>query len=288
MSRASVRHGLVEELTDDDRAEAERLLEACNRHDGLDLPIWFESPQAASDVAAYFLEFEHGSLIGLAWLPDDPEPEACFIVHPEHRRRGVGKRLLAAVRTECRRRGLPGLLLVCDEASGSGLAFLAAIGARFRSAEYRLELDPAAIDRSRTGHDALHLRRAGADDAATLARLRAAIFAVTEAEAREQMDRRDGPGHRYYLADLGGVPIGMLRTGGWEGTADITAFAVLPEHRGRGYGRQILLETVDGLLAEGWERIIIEVATDNVGALGLYKSCGFKVATAYGFYDLDI
>ena len=287
MSRASVRHGLVEGLTDDVRAEAERLLEATNRHEGLDLPIWFESPQSASDVTAYFLEFEHGSLIGLAWLPDDPEPEACLMIHPQHRRRGVGKKLLAAIRGESRRRGLPGLLIVSDEAAASGVAFLAAVGARFRSAEYRLEFDPTAVERSRPRHDALLLRQAGAEDAATLARLRAASFGVTEAEAREQMDRRDAPGHRYWLAMLGGEPIGMLRTGSWEGTADVTAFAVLPQHRGRGYGRQMLLETVDMLLADGWERIIIEVATDNIGALGLYKSCGFKVATAYGFYDLD-
>jgi ribosomal protein S18 acetylase RimI-like enzyme len=199
----------------------------------------------------------------------------------------VGKKLLAAMRGESRRRGLPGLLIVCDEASGSGVAFLAAVAARFRSAEYRLELDPAAIDRSRPRHEDLRLRQARIDDAAILARLRAATFGVTEAEAQEQMARRDGPGHRHFLATLGGEPIGMLRTGALEGTADVTAFAVLPEHRGRGYGRQMLLETVDMLLAEGWERIIIEVATDNVGALGLYKSCGFKVATAYGFYDLD-
>ena len=287
MNRANGRQGLVEGLTEEVRFMAERLLESCNRHEGLDLPIWLEPTPPANNVASYFLWFEHGTLISLAWLPDDPEPEACLMVHPEHRRRGVGRKLLAAVRAESRRRGLPGLLLVCDEASASGVAFLAAVGARFRSAEYRLELDAATIDRSRPRHDSLLLRLAGAGDAATMARLRAASFGVAEAEAREQMARRDGPGHRSYLATLGGEPIGMLRTGGREGTADVTAFAVLPEHRGRGYGRQMLLDTVDMLLAEGWERVIIEVATDNAGALGLYKSCGFQVATAYGFYELE-
>jgi ribosomal protein S18 acetylase RimI-like enzyme len=68
-------------------------------------------------------------------------------------------------------------------------------------------------------------------------------------------------------------------------TDDVTAFGVLPEYRGRGYGRQLLLDAVDVLLRESSDRVVIEVATDNERALGLYRSCGFKVASAYGFYE---
>jgi ribosomal protein S18 acetylase RimI-like enzyme len=48
----------------------------------------------------------------------------------------------------------------------------------------------------------------------------------------------------------------------------------------------MLLDAVELLLGEGHQRIVIEVATDNSRALGLYRSCGFKMATAYGFYDI--
>jgi ribosomal protein S18 acetylase RimI-like enzyme len=50
----------------------------------------------------------------------------------------------------------------------------------------------------------------------------------------------------------------------------------------------MLLQTVDQLVAEKWPRILIEVATDNPNALGLYKSCGFQVTTQYGYYQLPI
>ena len=178
-------------------------------------------------------------------------------------------------------------MVVCDEASRSGTAFVAAVGGRYRGAEYRLELDPAAVDRSRPRHAALSLSPAGAADAEVLVRLLAASFGAPEESAREQTERmlRD-PTRRHYLAVLGAEPVGLLRIGVYEDYADVTAFGVLPAHRGRGYGRQMLLDAVELLLGEGHQRIVIEVATDNSRALGLYRSCGFKMATAYGFYDL--
>jgi ribosomal protein S18 acetylase RimI-like enzyme len=280
------RHIPVAGQPDDECAEADWLLDLCNRDEGLDLPIAIDPALSAGDVTTQFRCYERGALVGFAWLSPGPEPEACLMVHPAHRRRGVGRALLAAVRTEVLRRGLPGYLLVCDEASRSGKAFVAAMGGRYHSSEYRLDLDRSAVDRSRPRHEALQLRPAVAEDATTLARLLAASFSMPEASAREQTGRmlRD-PTRRHYLGMLATEPVGLLRIGVYEAYADVTAFGVLPEYRGRGYGRQMLLDAVDVLLRESSGRVVIEVATDNARALGHYRSCGFKVASAYGFYE---
>jgi ribosomal protein S18 acetylase RimI-like enzyme len=281
------RQGVVVGLSTGDRASVERLLVTCNEYEELDLPIVLEPAATLGDTATAFLYYDVGTPVGFAWLPDDPEPEACLMVHPTHRRRGIGRALLVAARSECRRRGLPGFMLVCDEAARSGRAFVKAVGGSYRSAEYRMELDRGAIDRSRP-HQDIALRLAGVDDAASLVRMLSASFGSPEESVREQVDRwLNEPRRRYYLATLSGEPVGMLQTGSWEeGTAGITALNVLPDYRGRGIGRQMLLDAVDALVADGWKRILIEVATDNEGALGLYQFCGFRVTTKYGFYDL--
>jgi hypothetical protein len=49
------RHGLVTGLRDEDRADTERLLALCNRHEGLDLPIAVDSALSAGDAATQFL-----------------------------------------------------------------------------------------------------------------------------------------------------------------------------------------------------------------------------------------
>ena len=283
------RHGVVTELSASDRAAVARLLELCNQHEGLELPIVLAPIAARGAATTEFLFVHHGAPVGFAWLPDDPEPEACLMVHPAHRCRGIGRALVTAVRAECRRRGLPGCLLVCDEAAPASRAFAVAVGGRYQSSEYRLALDRGAIDRSRP-RQLVALRPAGVDDTATLARILSASFGSPAAAAREQVERGlDEAKRRYYLATVGGDPVGMLLAGEWEGTggAGITAFGVLPDYRGRGIGRQMLVDAVDALLADGWDRILIEVVTDNVRALTLYQSCGFRVVTAYAFYDLD-
>ncbi len=281
------RHDIVTGLSDADHDAGKRLLATCNEYEGLDLPISVTSTAGSGNAVTHVLRYHHGDLVGLAWLPDDPEPEACLTVHPAHRRRGIGRMLVAAVRSEGRRRGLPGFMLVCDEAAESGTAFVTAVGGRYRSAEYRMELDPEAIDRSRP-LQAVTLRPAGVSDAATLARLLAASFGSTLDTAREQVRRGLGESkRRYFLATVHGNPVGLLQAGGWEeGSAGISAFGVLPAYRGRGIGRQMLLDAVDALLVEGWQHVLIEVVTDNERALTLYRSCGFRVTTAYGFYDL--
>src|SRR5687767_4155561 len=124
------RHAVIAELTASDHDGAALLLDLCNRFDGLDLPIFLD-PDADSTSgtnSTAFAVLEHGAPIGFAWLPDDPAPEACLMVHPDYRRQGIGRALLAAIRTEARRRDLPGFLLVGDQASESGRAFLAAAG----------------------------------------------------------------------------------------------------------------------------------------------------------------
>lgn len=284
------RQGIVAALLAGDHADAERLLETCNRYEGLDLPIFLGLTAGLGDAVTEFCFYDNGALVGFAWLPDDPEPEACLMVDPGHRRQGIGRALVAAVRIECQRRGLPGCLLVCDDSARSGPIFATAVGGRYLSSEYRLELDPEAIDRSRP-RQAVALRPARVDDAATLARIQAASFGLSEEEAREQVGRGlDKPKRRCYLATVGGEPVGMLQAGEWEGegAAGINAFVVLPEYRGRGIGRQMLVDAVDALLADGWARVLIEVATDNKGALALYRSCGFREVTAYVFYDLAV
>ena len=278
----------MDQLTPELRAEAAALLDLCNRHDGTDLPIVLADLASTSDVRTALPYRNGGTLVGFAAVPDDPEPETCLLIHPDYRRRGIGTALINELRTELRRRGLAECLLVTDTASPSAGPFLEALAIPYRFSEYRLELDRTATDRSRPRPAGLTLRPADPADAGALATVLMAAFDESEAEARGRVDGTFREhARRFYLAELDGEPIGAIRAGEWGGNGDITAFGVLTSHQGRGYGRQILLDTVDLLLADGHERILIEVAVDNPSALGLYQSCGFRVNAEFGYYGVE-
>ena len=59
-------------------------------------------------------------------------------------------------------------------------------------------------------------------------------------------------------------------------TADILDVAVVPEMRGRGIARAMLLMLIDALRENGAQSIFLEVRASNAPAIGLYTSLGFK------------
>jgi ribosomal protein S18 acetylase RimI-like enzyme len=276
-------------LRTEERQSAEDLLALANQLEGLDLPISLEPSIPSTLAVSHFLYYEGGSLVGLALIQEYTEVEACALVHPDARRQGIGRALLDEIQVECRRHGHDHLLLLCDETSASGRAFMAAVGAQYQSAEYHMELYPPAIDRSRPRPEGLQLRPAGAEDIDLLTLLQMTSFDDVEEKIRQRVTQSlQDPTRQYFVGYLDKEPVGLLRLGRYEKSADVTAFGVIPSYRGRGYGRQMLLDAIDRLLVENWPQISIEVATDNQNALGLYQSCGFQVTQTYGFYALPL
>ena len=78
------------------------------------------------------------------------------------------------------------------------------------------------------------------------------------------------------LAGPGGRPVGLaLCIPGGEGI-EVAALGVLPRHRRRGGGRDLVDAIVAGAAARGVSEITLEVAADNLPARRLYGACGFE------------
>jgi ribosomal protein S18 acetylase RimI-like enzyme len=286
--------GLVRQqvLTDQDRDAVEQLAARCRQHEGLALGWILEPPGPVPDHGTnQLLYYEAGALVGFMSLPPGLEIELCGLVHPQHRRRGIGRALLTAAREEYRQRGVLSLLLVCEPASGSGKAFVEAVGARYCDSEYQMELDRAALSRRVPPQHSVQLQRASIEDTEALIRLTAASFGDPVEQVRQRIVQwlRESS-QRFYMAKLHEEPIGSLRVFMIPDAScvSIYTFGVLPDYRGRGYGRQILAETIYALLAEGWKQILIEVNTENRSALSVYHACGFKEIATYGYYELEV
>jgi ribosomal-protein-alanine N-acetyltransferase len=53
--------------------------------------------------------------------------------------------------------------------------------------------------------------------------------------------------------------------------------AVLPEFRGRGIGKKLMIESIKRAIKRGAKSMIFEVRVDNYPALHIYKNFGFKI-----------
>lgn len=272
--------------TDAGRDQIAGLAALCRTHEGLALTLGLDAPNDRRTLLAYM---EGERLIGAAAIVNwGGGPEVALAVYPDRRRQSIGRALLAATRRTLREAGATGGLLVAHHQVAAGPAFAEAMGGALRFSEHRLVLDPARVSQSRPRHAALQLRPASAADIDVLARISAAAFDDPEDDARTRVaEGLQMPDRQYFLGELAGEPVGLLRVGRYgSAVADVTAFGVLPDRQGRGYGRQMLGDAVDLLLAERWPEIAIEVETENANALGLYQSVGFVVQSTFDYYGL--
>ena len=280
----------AQQLTTAIRDELEALAQICRQSDGLSLTLYLEDPRLARQETNQFLYYQDDILVGMVTLPAGNQIEIMGMVHPEYRCRGIGRALLNAAVAECQHRGVQECLLVCEGGSPAGQQFIEAVGGTYCFSEYAMALDREAFAHSQRDQDTITLHQATDKDLDVLVSLRVASIADQTAldvcqMTQNYLQRTD---QRYFIGTLNAQPIGMLRVDENGPTVGIYAFVVLPEHRGRGYGRQILLKTLDKLVSEDWQTIMLEVETENRNALKLYERCGFQETTQYDYYHLSV
>jgi ribosomal protein S18 acetylase RimI-like enzyme len=214
------------------------------------------------------------------------EAEGYGMVHPRFRRRGVFGALLAQAKAICVEQHTLALILICDSRSESGHRFLKSINASLLFAEHGMRL--ASWQPREVGDVSVVLQRAVLADAEQIA----AILAEDAGMAMQSflpMIRRsiaDGSRH-YYVAKVDSTTIGTVNIDVIDGLPYIYGFVVVPEQRGKGYGRQMLTRLLDLIAAEHSGPILLEVETENLVALSLYSSLGFEITQTFEYFRVD-
>lgn len=198
------------------------------------------------------------------------EPELVGAVDPDFRRRGLASALLDRAL-----RFVPGgVLLVVPSGSAGGESLARSRGGTYHHSEYALVLTepPEAPEDPRVA-----VRAARPDDAGHVATLLHAAFGhdVDALPADTLVIEHDGR------------PVGTLRLTRDGDTAGIYGFAVDPTRQGAGVGRDVLRRVCREVLADGAQRVALEVDVDNPQALRLYTSNGFVQVGGEDYWSLS-
>ncbi len=253
--------GLVKKqsLTVAEAIAIEQLITSCNNYEGLHMRIDVGTlRQRQGDEANDFLYYEDNRLVGylnvVGWGSRDREITG--MMHPDYRRRGIFSSLLACARKECRMRDVRKMILVCERASQSGLAFVQSTGAQLEFSEHEMIL--GTFRERRNVHKGLDIRQADRNDLNAIISILATDTGNVESISRWITRLYDDQSSRFYLATLDGKPLGCLRLEDMRDQVGIYAFEVRLGYRGRGYGRQMLEETIRIIRAEGQKRIMLD------------------------------
>jgi len=86
---------------------------------------------------------------------------------------------------------------------------------------------------------------------------------------------------KYIFTDENGIPVGMFKLFPWTYRASHIAYlgglAIHPAFVGKGFGRKMMQEIIALATQQGYKRIELSVATENLKAIELYKKMGFEI-----------
>lgn len=236
-----------------------------------------------------------GTLTGYASADDTRTGE--LVVHPDHRRRGIGRALLDKLLES-------GAVRVWAHGDQPGARALAAAAGLDRVRALWQMARPLAGRPGEAGSgetlpeprlpDGVTVRtfRPGADDAQWLA-VNAEAFSGhpeqgrwTSADLQQRMAQPWFDPRGFFVAFRNGRMVGFHWTKIEEGTGEIYVLGIRPAEQGSGLGRALALVGLRHLRDSGVERALLYVEEDNDAAIRLYSSLGFERSAVDAQYGL--
>jgi mycothiol synthase len=234
--------------------------------------------------------------LAVAWSGDrlvgllSPEVKAIYVT-PAVRRRGVGRGLVEDAVAIERGRGRPNVLLGRLSDDDAGEAFLRATGFAHHSTLWEMELPsdaavappawPAGVVARHADLPAeldafIRLFNVAFADHATPMQMDVSMWRPEDEPYRDAGDLLvlEEPGREGWFIGFCQTDIGRRPDDGPR--AEIWTVGILPEHRGRGLGRELLRWGVQRLRSVSDLAVTLSVNGRNERALGLYEREGFR------------
>jgi ribosomal protein S18 acetylase RimI-like enzyme len=251
--------------------------------DGIRLKLEWGSIRSGRNVAS-LVSARGGEIIGFIGLSSwggPPDVELVGMVDPGHRRAGVATALLDRGLQICAAGGYSHRLAVVPRDSEPAGVLVRARGGELQHSEYSLILtgEPA-----RRPEDPLTTLRDAteADRAERLAILTAGFGPPPQGA----LDQLRGESFQTMMIEHAGMPVGQVRLSRNAASGYVIGFAIDPEYRGRGIGRDALGRFCGLLREQGCEKVELQVEAQNALALGLYTSTGFQIVSTEDYYRL--
>lgn len=271
-------------LSMDQIEDIRKLEEACCKDEKLNMKLNREMlctrPSAEKNDLLCYAGNELIAFLGLYGIAEDGrEIEITGMVHPGYRRKGIFTSLLNMAIGECARRGAERVLLIAEKSVETGMGFIKSTKAGYAFSEYRMKCNLDSIFSFQGA--GIQIRKGENKDYPEFISLDNSCFkaGLEESDAAEAYKTT-------YAAELEGKSVGKIGMimEGEEGY--IFGFAIKPEFRGKGYGREVLKLTLNRFKSEQAKSVCLEVAVENENALTLYKTCGFREVSVYNYYKI--
>lgn len=133
----------------------------------------------------------------------------------------------------------------------------------------------------------ISLRKAVSQDGKEIGRQNAVFFNQSE-ECESFPEEEEELNNITYMVELNEVSIGKIKVKYSDNFAFISGFGIIPNFRGKGYGKAALIAALHLINERNINDIELDVECKNNTALSLYKACGFQEKSVMNYYKYNI
>lgn len=281
-------------ITQEEYKEIIELEEICRKLDKTNLKLEldyrldriknFETGLKEINEFMYYINDVLVAYLNISSFGDSGVGEINGVTHPGFRRKGLFTKLLELAIQECRKRNFYKILLLSDGKSRSGIHFIKASNGEYDFSEYRMKAVNKTIPESEK--PVIKLRRAEKTDGKEIARQNSIFFHLSK-ELEYTPEEEEELIKETYMVELQGQVIGKISIELSDTAAFICGFGIIPEFRGKGYGKAALKEALHIVSQNGINQIELDVEAKNDTALNLYKACGFEEQSVMDYYKYN-
>jgi len=272
---------------DDNAVDEVLTLEAiCRKYDNLSANVYLDTTLNFYDnIKSVFCLYDDGELISVLsmLIPTQWEAEISAFTLPEYRRNGYFNKLLSKAVQELINFQVRSILFVCESQSISGKMVIDKLNTQYAFTEYLMRLKQGRY----TSKDSyrISLIKPNLKSLKMIIDISMRTFDESYEEANSQINEcLESEFRDQYLAVLEDKIIGLCSINQEEDEVSIFGLGILPEYRGKGYGKELLSIIVDNLRERGKLKIALMVTGENTSAIELYKQLGFQTAATIEYY----
>jgi len=231
----------------------------------------------AEEQSSHILGYEDGALSGYAAINGNHknEDEVTFICRGEQSFHIMHEKLMCSAPGRSER-----ILAIANRCDVALIEWLKCMGYSFLNTELRMAFNISGFKPLiRSG---LVIRNAYECDRDIVLVIDKESFKMGGSFEISQQDLK-----RTRVAIMNDEIVGKLRTYANTGIYGIYGFAIKTGYRGQGFGKAFLSSVLNEIIANGYEKIYLEVSSENKPAAGLYQSLGFREEAVFDYYFKD-
>lgn len=239
------------------------------------------------DIISNFYVYLEDKLVGYLNIfnPTKSSAEVFSVVHPQHRRLGIFKKLLLYANKEFEKHEIGEVLYLNEACYKSGADCLKHLGFIKMFSEYTMKY---CGEKTFSIPDA-DIKMMGPDDLDICISAAQTIYKKGYEDVRVMVENNILSPRNTMIALMDGKSVaGFCSFEIDDNKASVYGFAVLPNYRGKGLSKVLLAEILRQIQSEGVDDIYLEVDSENEIAYKLYKNFGFKSFQQIDYYARGI